>query len=305
MSAQTSCNSKLTFSHYQFAEMQQWFAGVISRPLVDNLKIQPYTPEGSLIAQEAAKYIVSSPTLQPDQRIQIYNQQYWWRLLNTLQANFPLVTRLFGRNAFNEQIAIPYLLKHPSNHWSLNVLGSRLTKWIEESYHASNKTLVFYAAALDWAFLECFIAIQYPYPNLGKLIEEKPEHVLAQTIYLQPHVSLFKWEYDLFTFRDDCLKKGVDDWIETPFPELPSGKACCFVLYRNVNNYLAWRSISLSQYVLLQKFKNGSSLGDACAYVESQDEELYEEVAEHLHQWIQDWMQGGWLTLDFFEGSTD
>ena len=153
---------------------QEWFAHVITTPLYEHDAIQPYTTEGLLVSEEAARYIVPSPTLRPHQRIQIYNQQYWWRLLNTLHINFPLVTRLFGRNAFNEQIAIPYLLRCPPNHWSLSLIGERLPAWISECYEEPDQTLVRHAAELDWAFTASYIAPQLPRLDLVRLTKEAP-----------------------------------------------------------------------------------------------------------------------------------
>jgi hypothetical protein len=231
--------------------------------------------------------------------MQIYNQQYWWRLLNTLHANFPLVTRLFGCHAFNEEIGIPYLLKYPPNHWSLTVLGERLPKWISECYHQPDQALLYNAASLDWAFMASFIAPSYPALDLAHLIQGNPDSLLSYTFFLQPHIHLFVWEYDLLTFRGCFLKQDVDYWIEHRFPDLPKGKTYRFILYRNAKNNIAWREISKGEFLLLECFKRGTSITTACEHIENQEEALYEQVATHLQKWLQEWTQAGWLTLNF------
>lgn len=277
---------------------QEWFASIITHRLGENDTIQPYTSNGLFVAEETARYMSPSPTLQPHQRMQIYNQQYWWRLLNTLHMNFPLVTRLFGCHAFNEKIGIPYLLKYPPNHWSLNVLGERLPKWVSEFYQYQDKSLVQNASNLDWAFTASYIAPQHPIPDLNKLIQENPENLLSQVFYLQPHINLFTWEYDLLTFRGNFLKQDADYWVEHRFPNLPKGKTYFFALYRNLHHHLAWREIGKEEFTLLQRFKTGSSFADACEYIESKESAIYEYVAEHLQKWLQEWIQSGWLTLE-------
>ncbi len=283
----------------QLKATQEWFASVITNRLGENNTIQPYSnsTHGILIAEEAARYITPSSKLRPHQRMQIYNQQYWWRLLNTLHANFPLVTRLFGSHAFNEKIGIPYLLKYPPNHWSLNLLGERLPKWVAECYREPDQALILNAASLDWAFMASLIASQYSSPDLAQFINDNPESLLSQVFYLQPHINLFTWEYDLLTFRGNFLKQDVDYWLEHRFPDLPKEKSYFFILYRNANNHLAWREISKEEFILLECFKMGTNLTDACAYIESQDSSVYEFVANHLQKWLQSWMQAGWLTL--------
>ena len=61
--------------------LQAWFGGVISQPIDVDSKISPVAPSGELIEEEAKHYIIPSKTLTPKDRIEIYNRQYWWRLL--------------------------------------------------------------------------------------------------------------------------------------------------------------------------------------------------------------------------------
>lgn len=282
---------------YSLQSTQEWFASVITQPLVERDSINPISPGGTLIAEEAARYIVPSPTMRPHQRIQIYNQQYWWRLLNTLHANFPLVTRLFGYQAFNEEIGIPYLHRYPPNHWSLTLLGERLPSWVAEYYKEPDQPLILNASHLDWAFTASFIAPQPPPLDLNTLMQDNPNHLLTSTFYLQPHIHLFKWDYDLLAFRESFLKQEVDYWTEHSFPSLSKGKPYHFALFRTLKNSQAWREITRGEYFLLQLFKKGSSVEAACEAIESQESALYEEIASNLQKWIQDWTRLGWLTL--------
>lgn len=282
------CNLKST---------QEWFASVITNRLGENDTIQPHSPNGFLIAEEASRYITPSPTLPPHLRVQIYNQQYWWRLLNTLHTNFPLVCRLFGRNAFNEAVGIPFLLKFPPNHWSLYGLGERLPQWISDCYHEPDQTLVYHAAELDWAFTEAFLAAQLPPLDLANLVKENPEKLLHYTLYLQPHIHLFSWDYDLLNFRKAFLEQDADYWIEHRFPKLPKGKTYRFILYRNCKNHIAWREISEGEFIFLERLKTGTTIAEACEFMETQEASLFEEAATHLQKWLQDWTQQGWLTL--------
>lgn len=279
-------------------DTQQWFASVITYPLGENDTIQPYSPHGILISEEAARYLAPSPTLRPHQRIQIYNQQYWWRLINTLHINFPLVTRLFGRLAFNEQIAIPYLIQYPPNHWSLSAIGERLPSWVLEFYHEPDQTLVHHAASLDWAFTATFIAPQLPKLDLVSLTRDNPKQLMNSQLYLQPHIHLFAWEYDVISFRHSFLQEDADYWIEHRFPELAKEKTYRFVLYRNTKNNTAWREVSEGESLLLECFKKGSTMASACEFLEKQDASIFEEAATHLQEWIQNWTQLGWLTQE-------
>lgn len=281
------------------ASTQQWFANIITNQLEDN-GIQAISPHGLLIAEEATHYILPSPTLRPHQRVQIYNQQYWWRLLNTLHESFPLVTRLFGYYAFNEEIAVPYLVKYPPHHWSLSLLGEHLPHWIQSDYKAADGPLVYNAACLDQAFNAAFIALQKPALNLRQGEQNiDMETLLTLPLFLQPHIHLFHWTYDLFAFRQAFIKQEVDYWTDNDFPLLNKEKDYYYVLYRSTNdNNLYWKETSPAEYSLLKCLQKGSSIEETCDFLEKQDKAIYEDALSNLQEWFQKWTVRGWLTLE-------
>src|SRR4051794_31429096 len=91
----------------QLKKELQWFASILARPIDQENQMNPISPSGLSMELEAAQHIAPSPTLRPSQRIQIYNQQYWWRLINVLHESNPMLVRLMGYLDFNRNIAIP------------------------------------------------------------------------------------------------------------------------------------------------------------------------------------------------------
>jgi len=277
---------------------QQWFGSIIGRPIDEDSKMNPISPTGQPMETEAAEHILPSPTLRPAQRIQIYNQQYWWRLLSTLHESFPLVTRLFGYFDFNRTIAIPFLTKYPPNTWSLNTLGDKLPRWVQDAYHETDKELVLNAVKLDWAFIETFLAVQLPALNNADLPANGDMNaILSRPLYLQPHVMLFTMPYDLFSYRDAFMKQSPDYWVENDFPELERGRGYNYLLYRNRKGDISWKEVALGELKLLNMFRKGSTIEQACEWLEEQDSALCEEAINNLHLWFQEWTMRGWLSL--------
>ncbi|MBA2726639.1 MAG: putative DNA-binding domain-containing protein [Parachlamydiaceae bacterium] len=277
---------------------QKWFASIITRPIDEDSRMNPISPVGELMEEEAWDYIKPSHTLRPAQRIEIYNQQYWWRLLSILHDTFPLLTRLFGYHDFNQTIAFPYLQKHPPNHWSLNELGMYLTKWIAENYHRSDNSLIKDSAEIDWAYNRTFLAPESPPLNSANLPNpEDLSGLLECTLYLQPSINLFAYTYDLFTFRSDFLKHEPEYWVENDFPEL-NKKNQWVVLFRNHRKDLIWEEISESEFHLINHFQNGASIEEACQWLEEQKTELYTAASENIHTWLQGWVIKKWLTME-------
>lgn len=269
----------------ELKKTQEWFASIITRPINAENQMMPISPSGISMEEEAKRFIVPRPNLKADERIQIYNQQYWWRLLTILHDDFPLVTRLFGYYEFNQIIAFPYLVKYPPSHWSLEFLGQHLSKWVEEFYFADDKELVLNANLVDYAYRHSFFAaknkpISFDLANADTISE--------QIMYLQPHVHLFKFDYNFFSFRTEMLKQDPDYWLEHDFPELEKGEFY-FILYRNHQNFTLYDSISPVAYQILSHFRQGSSIDQICEWLENQDEVVCEEAASHMQEWFQYW----------------
>lgn len=276
---------------------QEWFASILVSPIDEDSRMSPISPSGEPIEEEAFDYIIPSPSLRPAQRIQIYHQQYWWRLLNVLHETVPLVVRLFGYYDFNQTVGKPYLLKYPPDTWTLNDIGNKLPQWIEEEYNAKDKQLVLDAVKVDVAFNTAFFVKNRKIID-AKLTARGQKEILSKKLKLQPHVSLFDFRYDLMKFRQEMLKEDVEYWLNHEFPKLIQDKSHYFVLYRNIHNHINWEEISYSAFRLLSLFSQGSSIELACEWLEQQDEGLYSDASTNLHLWFQEWVFRQWLCID-------
>ncbi len=272
---------------------QEWFGEIIGRPIDLDSRMNPISPRGISMEVEAKEYIAPSPTLKPHQRIQIYNQQYWWRLLNALHDSFPFVTRLFGFVDFNVKIGFPYLVKYPPNTWSLNILGNRILKWAHEEYHETDRELVIRAIEVDWGYTKCFLAenqpkLQQDGETINRLMEEK--------LALVDSLELYHYPYHLFDFREEFMQKEVEYWEDNPFPILKKDKGnYYFVLFRTQHNLIHWKEIDAGEYFLLTLFQKGCTIDEACDALNTQSEEIITECSQKLQTWFQEWVIRNWL----------
>lgn len=275
---------------------QQWFGSIIGRPIDEDSKMNPISPSGNSMEEEAALHIAPSPTLRPAQRIQIYNQQYWWRLLNTLHESFPLLTRLFGYYDFNRTIGIPFLTKYPPRHWSLTFLGDRLPRWCREQYEGKDKDLIVESAELDWAFTYSFVTAKLEPVREAMQAEAAVTDLFEKKLFTQPYLYLLQMKRNLFKFREEFVQHDPDHWLHHPFPEMEKGRDYFFVIFRNPRNDIVWKEIAREEYYLLQAFGNGALLEDAFQSLEELEGIDADVVMGKLQGWFQEWTLRGWLT---------
>jgi len=279
-------------------ETQRWFGGIVERPIDSQSRINPVAPSGRSIIDEAPDYICASPTLEPYQRIQIYNQQYWWRLLSILHEIYPLVTRLFGYFDFNQTIGFPFLVHHRPYHWSLSFLGAELPQWIHKYYKADDKPLIYHAAQLDEAFNDVFFVKRMPPMDLHAYQRAHASgSLLNLKLYLQRTVRLFDFPYNLLRFREVFIDtEDGDYWMDRPFPEFEKGRRFTYILYRDEENGTCWHEIEMGQYQLLKQLQKGTSLNTLVSWLEEQNAPWVDEAVNKLSHWIQQWVVEGWLT---------
>lgn len=109
------------------AAWQRTMHAAITRPLAPGDRTQRRWFDGGSTARALAKLVKPSRTLQPVERVEIYNRMYWFRLLDSLGQDFPGLRALLGDEKF-WRLAERYLAECPSCSFALRDLGSRLEK---------------------------------------------------------------------------------------------------------------------------------------------------------------------------------
>lgn len=218
-------------------ELQEWFGGVLRSPLEEQ-KIQlKHIPQ-------ASEYITGTAFMKPHERLEIYNQQYWWRLYSAIQQVFPAVTKWLGVGYFNQKIAEPYLLAHGPSDWSLYNITDDLLSFLEKS---DCDPMTFKLARLDRTFYETFFGAVCDKPL-------NPEELFV----LQNHVKLVDLKEDLLTFRQDLL--------EGKKPQKALKKTVKAALYRvPLSGKTFWQELSEEEFLLLKSFAKQQSLEEALA----------------------------------------
>ncbi len=98
----------------ELADFQRWFGTEVSRPLrarSSSHATRAFAPEAS-DARESQARLRGVNGLDGHARLDIYNRQYWYRLVTILQDEYPCAVHLLGLEAFNGW-AVRYLMAHP------------------------------------------------------------------------------------------------------------------------------------------------------------------------------------------------
>ncbi len=258
----------------RLTHIQEWFGGTITQYM-----------EKEIFGSE--EYINATQELSSEDRMRLYNHSYWIRLLNALHEEYPFLSRLFGKEDFDNTISIPYLTAYPPTHWSLNLLGKNLFAFLKKSYHEKDRDLVLKTAEIDWVCQQCFFAVAHPPIDLTLYTGEKAEELLDIPLRLQSHVYLLQANGHFMLYREAFLKETHDFWLKNDFPPLEKEKTYHFILFRNHILNMEWDELEPDEFTLLQRIHSGLTIDQALDTVEADEQAAF---------WVQKWLIRGWLT---------
>lgn len=252
------------------AQLQRTMAAAVMMPLTANDDMRKHSPDGRAMSAVAASFIAPNSRLTPFERLEIYNRQYWFRVLDALAEDFPALRAVVGSRAF-EGLSIEYLTAHPSRSFSLRNLGSNLPEWLADhpKFAARRQRLALDVARIEWAFVEAFDNAERTPLTLDQIATLDGGSGLA----LQPHLRLLSLNYaadELVLALHKQQKRGSseagvehDDGPEPParLPKLRIRPT--WVAAHRFENAVYFRRLEQEEFLTLSAIREGLSLGDA------------------------------------------
>src|SRR5579872_1761974 len=105
--------------------IQQRMSTAVMQPLTPAYNMRPKNARGKSMRKEAAEFIKPNDRLTSFERLELYNKQYWFRILGALAEDFPGLQAVVGERKF-DALSKAYLKECPSQSFTLRNLGSQL-----------------------------------------------------------------------------------------------------------------------------------------------------------------------------------
>ena len=107
------------------ATLQRHVARAVMTPLSPSDRMRRIALDGRSLASVANKIIKPNDRLTSFERLEIYNRQYWFRVLDAFSDDFPGLRAVLGDRRF-DALAKHYLTDCPSRSFTMRDLGSHL-----------------------------------------------------------------------------------------------------------------------------------------------------------------------------------
>ena len=222
---------------------------------------------------KADELMKGGSNLSSAERLELYHRQYWFRVLDSIAEDFPVLRKMAGEETF-WALMEAYLSECPSSSFTLRHLGSRVSpftaRW--EVIDESQRRWFSAIARLEYAEMEIYEAAEWePVP---------PDQLASATLGLQPHVKLLELPVE----ADQCK-----DWDRfAPADETPVHLA----IWRGENGGAVQCRLDPVEFVLLTRLRNRGTLAALFA-----DPTEREPEPEEISSWFANWQSRRWIAF--------
>jgi hypothetical protein len=285
-------------------ELQRRMAEDVRRPLTAGFQMQPMTEDGESTAEIASTYIKPNPVLTSFDRLEIYNRQYWFRVIGAVSEDFPALHALIGNRTF-DALVLAYLTENPSTSFTLRDLGARLPDWLAQHLPRAGRRgqLALDVARLEWAYVEAFDRAALPALVMADLAGLGPDSTLS----LQPHLQLLHLRYPVDDFVLAVHRETQElDIVSNAASEHKTGRrraelkirrSPTYIAIHRLDNAVYYRRLDCEAFLLLSALRDGHSIAKSLELAFQQSRHSPEQQAAMLKEYFAHASELSWLTL--------
>jgi hypothetical protein len=284
--------------------LQRTMSRAVMQPLTKSEHMQEKAPGGGKMRAYASRFIKPNDRLTSFERLEIYNRQYWFRLLSALAEDFPGLRSVLGERQF-DAMCKAYIVECPSTSFTLRNLGSKMESWLRAhpKWAGKKQSLALDIARLEWADIEAFDNESKPALRTEDLATADAETLKLE---LQPYVRLLDFAYPVDDLLLAVRKEEEDtDFASNAFSEKRKKKHVravaklkpqpIYLVVHRIDNSVYFRRIALEEFAVLAALRKGKSLAKALEAAFRKSKMPPEEHAAVVQKYFQTWATLGWF----------
>ncbi len=284
--------------------LQRRMARAVMTPLTRSERMRAVAPDGRSMRAVANQIIKPNDRLTSFERLEIYNRQYWFRVLSAFAEDFPGLRAVLGGRRF-DAMANAYLIDCPSQSFTLRNLGSRLVGWLQKhpGRAGDRQNLAVDMARLEWADIEAFDGLREPSLKPEDLAGVNPAKLRLR---LQPYISLLALRYPVDDLLLEVRKDSDDlDVASNTFNERRKRKRVnavaklkpspIFLAVHRLAEDVYFRRLDREEFGMLSALHAGKSMNAAIESALRHSQIAAADRAANAEKWFHTWSALGWF----------
>ena len=283
--------------------LQRRVARAVMTPLTRSERMRRSTPDGRALSALAKQIIKPNDRLSSFERLEIYNRQYWFRVLDAFSDDFPGLRAVLGDRRL-DAVAKAYLAECPSRSFTMRDLGSRLESWLRENpeYAGDRLQLALDMIRLEWAEIETFDSASEPPVTAESLAGADPAKLRLR---LQPYIRLLALRYPvddlLLAIRHDTGTNVASNAINERQKRKKVSAvarlkpAPVYLAIHRLENTVYFRRLDREEFAILSALQKGRTLERAIVAGFRASSIPTAERAALAGAWFRNWSSLGWF----------
>ena len=284
-------------------EIQSRMFAAVTQPLTDSEQMQPRTRDGKSMHEIVAEFIKPNDRLSSFERLEIYNRQYWFRVLASLEEDFPGLRAVVGARRF-ERLCKAYLVDCPSQSFTLRNLGSRLESWLQShpEWIQPQIALALDMVRLERGEIEAFDGAAKPPLTPG----DAHASGLNLRFELQPYLQLLRFQYPvddlLIAIRRDNSDSAMasnafsERRQRTRVHKVERQKPqTVFLALHRLDYSVYFKRLEPEAFALLNALREGKPLSRAVADAFEGSDGPDRDLLNIVQNWFENWSKLGWF----------
>ena len=291
-------------SEKDWRSLQRLMTGVLFTPLTPGNNMRRNF-RGRPTRDVADSFIKPNDRLTSFERLQIYNRQYWYRVLDSMFEDFPGLRSVLGETVFM-RLAEAYLVRHPSTSFSMRNLGHAFESFLRRNPKFAGRRL---ALALDmirleWAQIESFDNAALPALTSDDFLDTSMDKLRVR---LQPHVMLVEADYavdNIFLaakkadagLRGEASNAIEEDEVDHPPQKavaMPERERIALAVHRH-DNMVYFKRLEPEAFAIVKGLRDGATVQAACEKALRRADRAV-DWATKVRAWFSNWAQLGWF----------
>ncbi|MBV9106470.1 MAG: putative DNA-binding domain-containing protein [Verrucomicrobia bacterium] len=294
-------------SRAQLRQLQRVMTGALFRPLTSQWGMQKHWIDGAPMKAIASEFIKPNDRLSSFERLEIYNRQYWFRVLDCLYDDYPGLRAVVGERRFLKLVTA-YLTKYPSDSYTLRDLGNRLEQFLREEPHWSfpREELALDMVRFEWAQVVAFDGPANPPVTPDDILDTPPSKL---QLGLQPYLTLLDLDFAVDDFLI-AVKKRESDVLRGEASNAMNGAPKSAVAQKRVrypkrekvnlavhrhDNMLYYKRLEQEAFAILTSLSRGTTVEEACVEAVTASKRTNVDWSGQIKAWFDAWSALGWF----------
>lgn len=283
----------------ELAAIQRWMQSVITHPdgVSDGIESEEARGEVDISSSEIEQVISRSRNLTSIERLEIYGNAYFARLMECLRESYPVLVKATGQEVF-DQFAFGYLQNYPSTSYTLGHLADNFARYLADTRpdvdeHSAGVVnwpdFLIDLTQLEWTIEQVFDGpgvegqTLLPAETLRAIPPEQWPHARLKPVCC---LRLLRFHYPVNDYFS-AVRKDEGPPLPAPCPQFIALTRREYVVHR--------AELDALEYQLLALLVDGETVGDAIMQVVEESDDSVEQLAPQLQKWFSHWTAAGFF----------